>query len=89
MKIKPINDNILLEPLETKSSQSGILLPNTIQDKPTIGTVVACPPSTEDNKIIVEVNDIVIFNKFAGTEFKLDGKNYIIIKQQEILAILK
>ena len=88
MKITPIYDNILLEPLEIKSSGSGILLPNTIQDKPCFGTVIACPNSTEEINIVVEKNDIVIFNKFSGTEFKLDNKTYIIVKQKDILAIL-
>ena len=86
MKIKPIFDNILLQPLESKPTQNGILLPTntTIQDKPCLATVIACPKE----KSVVEINDIVIFNKFAGVEFKLDGKEYILIKEKDILAII-
>ena len=86
MKINPILDNILLEPIESKSTKSGILLPNTIQDKPSIACVVAV--GTSKDEILVNVNDVVIFNKFAGTNFKLDDKEYIIIKQKDILAII-
>ena len=92
--IRPIYDNILLQPLpkmKNSKTKNGILLPETttIQDKPGMATVVACPENTnDDTKIIVKVNDIVIFNKFAGIEFVLDEKEYILIKQKDILAII-
>lgn len=89
MKIKPLFDNILLQPLDIKKSDSKIILPNTVQDKPFFASVVACPESTNENPIIVQVNDVVVYNKFAGTEFKLDGKDYILAKQKDILAIIK
>lgn len=89
MNIYPIFDNILLEPAEVKENKSAVLLPNTVQDKPYYGKVIACPEGDDENNIIVSPGDTVIFNKFAGTEFKYSGKTYILIKQKEIMAIIK
>ena len=90
MIIKPVYDNLLLEPIKENfnSSKSGILLPNTIQDKPNFAKIIAISKECEEEKIF-NTNDIVIFNKFAGTEFKIDNKDYILIKKNEILGILK
>ena len=88
MKIKPLFDNVLLEPIETKTTNNGILLPNTIADKPSLAMVIAISENPSE-EIIIKVNDVVLFNKFAGSEFKLDGKSYILIKQTDILAIIK
>lgn len=94
MKIKPLFDKILLTILDDKpENQTGIILPNSAHEKPNIARVVACGQGGkidgEKQEIIVKVGDRILFNKYATTEFKLDGVTYLIIKQIDILAILE
>lgn len=92
MKITPLFDNVVLSLIEQEEkTSSGILLPNT-NDKPSLGKVISVGNGINQNgeeiKMQVKVNDIVLFNKFAQTQIKLDNKDYILIKQTEILAKL-
>ncbi len=86
MKIKPLNDRILVQPIEAAEKTSGgIYIPATAQEKTQEATVVAIGPS---DKIQVKEKDRVIHDKYAGTNIKVDGKEYVFLKAEDILAVL-
>ena len=87
--IKPLADRVLIEPAaaETKTS-SGIIIPDTAKEKPQKGIVVAVGAGTKDNPITVSVGDSVLYGKYAGTELQHEGKDYLIMKENDILAIV-
>jgi chaperonin GroES len=89
ISIKPLADRVLVEPAaaETKTS-SGIFIPDTAKEKPQKGTVVAIGSGTKDNPITVVVGDSVLYGKYAGTELQHEGKDYLIMKESDILAIV-
>ena len=89
MKIKPLADRVLVEPsaAETKTA-SGIIIPDTAQEKPQKGKVVAVGPGTKENPITLKVGDNILYGKYSGTELKHDGSNYLIMKEADILAII-
>lgn len=88
-KIKPLADRVLIEPMEAEEkTASGIIIPDTAKEKPQKGTVVAAGPGTKDEKMEVKVGDSVLYGKYSGTELDLDGKDYLIMKQSDILAII-
>jgi chaperonin GroES len=86
MKIKPLNDRVLVKvKLEEEKTSGGIFIPQTAQEKTQQGTVLAVGDS-EDIK--VKVNDHIIYDKYAGTTIKLEGEEQLILKAQDILAII-
>ncbi|MFH6603537.1 co-chaperone GroES [Maribacter algicola] len=89
VSIKPLADRILIEPMaaETKTA-SGIYIPDTAKEKPQKGKVVAVGPGTKDETISVKVGDSVIYEKFGGTELKWEGKDYLMMQQKYIIAII-
>jgi chaperonin GroES len=89
LSIKPLADRVLVEPAaaETKTS-SGIIIPDSAKEKPQKGTIVAVGSGTKDNPITVTVGDSVLYGKYAGTELNHDGKDYLIMKESDILAIV-
>ena len=89
LKIKPLSDRVLIEPVaaETKTA-SGIFIPDTAKEKPQKGTVVAVGNGTKDNAMTVKIGDTVLYGKYAGTELKLDGKDYLMMREDDILAII-
>ena len=95
LNIKPLSDRVLIEPVaaETKTA-SGIFIPDTAKEKPAEGKVVAVGEGNRDDngkKIPLDVKkgDHILFAKWGGTEVKIDGKELIIIKETDILAIVK
>jgi chaperonin GroES len=89
VKIKPLADRVLIEPMAAEEkTASGIIIPDTAKEKPQKGTVKAVGPGTEDEKMEVKVGDVVLYGKYAGTELTIDKKDYIIMKQSDILAIV-
>ena len=87
MKLVPLGDRVVLKQVVAEeTTKSGILLPGQTKEKPQQAEVVAVGPKVED---IVAVGDKVIYAKYAGTEVELDGVNYLVMKQEEILAIIK
>jgi|TARA_B100001142_G_scaffold141462_1_gene142705 chaperonin GroES len=89
LNIKPLADRVLLEPLEAETkTASGIIIPDTAKEKPQKGNIVAVGPGTKDNPVTVKVGDSVLYGKYSGTELKLDGKNYLIMRESDILAIV-
>ena len=89
IKIKPLADRVVIEPLaaETKTA-SGIYIPDSAKEKPQQGKVVAVGKGTKDEPTTVKVGDTVLYGKYAGTELKLDGGDYIIMRESDIFAIL-
>ncbi len=89
LSIKPLADRVLVEPAaaETKTS-SGIIIPDTAKEKPQKGTVVAVGAGTKENPITVSVGDSVLYGKYAGTELQHEGIDYLIMKENDILAIV-
>jgi chaperonin GroES len=95
MKIKPLNDRIVVERLEAKGKTAGgIFLPDNAKEKPKQGRVVAVGEGrlTKDGKRIapdVKTGDTVVFGAYAGTEVELDGKEYAILKEEDILGVVE
>ena len=90
MKLVPLGDRVVLKQLVAEeTTKSGIVLPGQTKEKPQQAEVIAVGPGTEEVKMEVEVGDQVIYSKYAGTEVKLDDAEYIVVKQSDILAILK
>lgn len=94
MKIQPLGDRVLVEPLkEGEQNKGGIIIPDTAKEKPQQGTVIAVGTGKLDekgNKIAFNVKkgDKVLMPKYGGTEVKLDGKDYQIVREEDILGIL-
>ncbi|OGY28758.1 MAG: co-chaperone GroES [Candidatus Woykebacteria bacterium RIFCSPHIGHO2_12_FULL_43_10] len=94
MKVKPLYDNVLIEPLEKEqTTSSGIVLPDTVKEKPQEGKVVAVGPGKmgQDHKIIpvsVKAGDIVIYKKWGGNEVKINGKELLLVGSDDILAVV-
>ena len=94
MKLVPLGDRVVLKQLEAEeTTKSGILLPGQAQEKPQQAEVIAVGPGGvvegKEVKMEVAVGNKVIYSKYAGTEVKLDGEEYIIVKQSDILAIVE
>ena len=89
ISIKPLADRVLIEPLaaETKTA-SGIIIPDSAKEKPQEGTVVAVGNGTKDEPMTVKVGNTVLYGKYAGTELKLNGTDYLIMRESDIFAIL-
>jgi len=89
MKIKPLADRVLIEPKKAEEkTASGLFIPDTAKEKPLEGTVIAVGPGTKEVDMEVKKGDMVLYGKYAGTEIHSDGKEYIIMKQNDILAII-
>ena len=89
LNIKPLADRVLVEPLEAETkTSSGIIIPDTAKEKPQKGSIVAVGPGTKENPVTVKIGDSVLYGKYSGTELKLDGKDYLIMRESDILAIV-
>ena len=89
VKIKPLADRVLIEPMEAETkTASGIYIPDTAKEKPQQGKVVAVGPGTKDEKMTVKVGDTVLYGKYSGTELKLGGNDYLMMRESDILAII-
>ena len=94
-KVRPLHDRILVERVEQETkTASGIIIPDTAQEKPMQGNVIAVGNGRRDdsgkiNALDVKVGDRVLFAKWGGTEIKIDGKEYLIMKESDVLAIVE
>lgn len=89
MNIKPLADRVLVEPAAAETTTaSGIIIPDTAQEKPQKGTIVATGSGKKDEPITVKVGDTVLYGKYSGTELKLEGKDFLIMREADILAII-
>jgi chaperonin GroES len=95
MKIRPLHDRILIERLEEKEGKKGgIIIPDTAKEKPQEGKVIAVGNGkvTEEGKKVpldVKAGDKILFGKYSGSEVKLDDKEYLIMREEDVLAILE
>ena len=89
LNIKPLADRVVIEPAaaETKTS-SGLYIPDTAKEKPQKGIVVAVGSGTKENPMTVKAGDHVLYGKYAGTELQHEGKDFLIMKESDILAIV-
>lgn len=89
LQIKPLADRVLIEPMaaETKTA-SGIIIPDNAKEKPQKGKVIAVGNGTKDIDMIVSIGDTVLYGKYSGTELKLEGQDYLIMRESDILAII-
>lgn len=93
--MKPLNDNVLVERIERDSvSKGGIIIPDTAKEKPAQGIVVAIGPGKRDKagkhiEIDAKCGEKVLFGKYSGTEVKLNGKEYVILRADDILAVFE
>ncbi|HIP35655.1 MAG TPA: co-chaperone GroES [Crocinitomix sp.] len=87
--LKPLADRVLIEPApaETKTA-SGIIIPDNAKEKPLQGKVVAVGPGKKDEPMTVKVNDNVLYGQYSGTEIKIDGKDYLIMRESDVYGIL-
>jgi len=90
MKLEPLGERVVLKQLKAEeTTKSGIVLPGQSQEKPQQAEVVAVGPGTDDVKMQVKKGDLVIYSKYSGTDVKIDKEEYIIVKQSDILAVVK
>jgi chaperonin GroES len=89
LKIKPLADRVLVEPAaaETKTA-SGLIIPDNAKEKPQQGTVVAIGGGKIDEPLTVKIGDTVLYSKYGGTDLKLEGKDYLMMRESDILAII-
>jgi len=89
VNIKPLADRVLIEPqaAETKTA-SGIIIPETAKEKPQKGKVVAVGKGKKDHEMTVKEGDMVLYGKYSGTELKLEGTNYLMMREDDILGII-
>ena len=91
---RPLHDRVLVQPLDgEEKTAGGIIIPDTAKEKPSEGKIIAVGPGakTEDGKILpmeVKVGDLVLFGKWSGTEVKIDGVEYSIMKESDIMGIM-
>ena len=90
MKLQPLADRVVIKMVEAEeTTKSGIILTGSAKEKPQVAEVLAVGPGVKDNKMQVKVGDKVITSKFSGTEVKIEGNEYIIVKENDILAIVE
>ena len=89
ISIKPLSDRVVVEPLEAETkTASGLYIPDSAKEKPQQGKVVAVGKGTKDEPTTVKVGNVVLYGKYSGTELKLDGNDYLIMRESDIFAIL-
>ena len=94
-KLKPLHDRVLVEPLDAEmKTAGGVIIPDTAQEKPMEGKIVAVGPGGrgDDGKLVkpdVKTGDRVLYGKWSGTEVKLDGKDLLIMKESDIMGIIQ
>ena len=86
----PLADRVIVQQAEAETTTaSGIIIPDSAQEKPQRGTVIAVGKGTKENSMTVKVGDNILYGKYAGTELKYNGADYMIMKESDILVILK
>jgi chaperonin GroES len=89
LNIHPLADRVVIEPAQAEQkTASGIIIPDTAKEKPQKGTVVAVGPGTTDNPVTLKEGNVVLYGKYAGTEFVLEGVTYLIMRESDIIAMI-
>ena len=90
MNIKPLADRVLILPAAAEEKTiGGIIIPDTAKEKPLKGEVIAAGEGTKDEKMVLKKGDTVLYGKYAGTEIELDGTKYLIMRQSDVVAVIK
>lgn len=90
INIRPLADRVVIEPAAAEEkTASGIIIPDTAKEKPQRGTVVAVGPGKKDEPTSLKVNDSVLYGKYAGTEITIDGNEYLIMKESDVLGVIE
>jgi chaperonin GroES len=88
VKFKPLADRVLVEPaLAEQKTASGIIIPDTAKEKPLRGTVIAAGSGKKDEPMSVKVGDSILYGQYAGTEIKIDGNTFLIMRESDIYGI--
>lgn len=89
LKFKPLSDRVLLEPaVADEKTAGGIIIPDTAKEKPQRGTVIAVGEGKKKDPMTVKKGDIVLYGKYSGTEITLEGTDYLIMRESDILAVI-
>ncbi|TXC78861.1 co-chaperone GroES [Luteibaculum oceani] len=89
VNVKPLSDRVLVEPaVAEEKTAGGIIIPDTAKEKPQKGKIVAVGNGKKDEPITVKVGDSVLYGKYAGTEINIEGKDYLIMRESDIFAIV-
>lgn len=89
MNIRPLADRVLVEPKEAETkTASGIYIPETAKEKPQQGKVIAVGSGKKDEPMELKVGDTILYGKYSGTEITVDGKDYLMMRQSDVLAVL-
>ena len=89
LNIKPLADRVIIEPSAAEEKTAGgIIIPDTAKEKPSKGTVLAVGPGTKDAPMTVKAGDVVLYGKYAGTEISFEDKDYLIMRESDIVAII-
>ncbi|MDE5735613.1 MAG: co-chaperone GroES [Bacteroidales bacterium] len=89
VKIKPLADRVVVEPMEAEQkTMGGIIIPDTAKEKPQKGVVVAVGAGKKDEPMTVKEGDKVLYGKYSGNELSIDGKDYLIMRESDIFAII-
>jgi chaperonin GroES len=89
LSVTPLHDRVIVQPAAAEQKTAGgIIIPDTAKEKPQRGTVLAAGPGKKDEPVTVKAGDVVLYGKYAGTEINVDGKDYLIMRESDILAIL-
>ena len=90
INVKPLADRVIIEPSAAEETTSGgIIIPDTVKEKPKKGKVVAAGSGKKDEPVTVKVGDTVLYGQYSGTEIKIDGSDYLIMRESDIFAIVK
>ncbi len=89
MNIQPLGDRVLVMPAPAEEKIGGIIIPDTAKEKPLRGKIVAAGSGTKDEEMILKAGDEVLYGKYAGTELEFDGEKYLMMRQSDVLAIIK
>ena len=89
MNIKALADRVLVQPAPAEEKVGGIIIPDTAKEKPQRGTVVAVGDGTKDDPMVLKDGDTVLYGKYSGTELEVEGEKYLMMRQSDVLAIVK
>lgn len=89
VNVKPLADRVLIQPSEAEQKTAGgIIIPDTAKEKPQRGTVVAIGTGKKDEPLTVKVGDLVLYGKYSGTEITIEGNDYLIMRESDIVAVI-
>lgn len=89
MNIQPLADRVLIAPAAAEEKIGGIIIPDTAKEKPLKGSVVAVGNGTKDEEMILKPGDTVLYGKYSGTELEYEGEKYLMMRQSDVLAVIK